>query len=182
MIQPRLAYAGVVELPQEVCQLPWAPAEETEKQPEYACDFSALELTTEERMEEELSLSEFIPSPVPDSLNAAQNESGKSQLAVKSSSSLDSDQEIAICFFQEASDPEETYSDTMDGNGATAGLDPDHNPPQVAQRAAYVEATSAMLSPYEQDKSVVLGNVQDIYLLFTVPKKKARQRDNQGLS
>ena len=70
----------------------------------------------------------------------------------------------------------------MDGNGATAGLDPDHNPPQVAQRAAYVEATSAMLSPYEQDKSVVLGNVQDIYLLFTVPKKKARQRDNQGLS
>ena len=163
MIQPRLAYAGVVELPQEVCQLPWAPAEETEKQQEYACDFSALELTTEERMEEELSLSEFIPSPVPGFLNAAQNESAKSQLAVRGSSSLDSDQEIAICFFQEATDPEETYSDTiMDGNGATAGLDHDHNPPQVAQRAAYVEATSAMPSPYEQDKSVVLGNIQDV--------------------
>ena len=163
MIQPRLAYAGVVELPHEVCQLPWAPAEETEKQPEYACDSSALEMTTEERMEEELSLLDFIPFPVPDSLNAAQNESGESQLAVKSSSSLDSNQEIAICFFQEASDPEETYSDTMDGNnGATAGLDPDHNPPQVAQRAAYVEATSAMLSPYEQDKFVVLGNIQDV--------------------
>ena len=162
MIQPRLAYAGVVELPHEVCQLPWAPAEETEKQPEYACDSSALEMTTEERMEEELSLLDFIPFPVPDSLNAAQNESGKS-LAVKNSSSLDSDQEIAICFFQEASDPEETYSDTMDGNnGATAGLDPDHNPPQVAQRAAYVEATSAMPPPYEQDKSVVLGNIQDV--------------------
>ena len=114
-------------------------------------------------MEEELSPLEFIPSPVPDLLNAAQNESGKSQLAVKSSSSLDSDQEIAICFFQEAIDPEETYSDTMDGNnGATAGLDPDHNPPQVAQRAAYVEATSAMPPPYEQDKSVVLGNIQDV--------------------
>ena len=163
MIQPRLAYAGVVELPHEVCQLPWAPAEETEKQPEYACDSSALEMTTEERMEEELSLLDFIPFPVPDSLNAAQNESGESQLAVKSSSSLDSDQEIAICFFQEASDPEETYSDTMDGNnGATAGLDPDHNPPQVAQRAAYVEATSAMPPHYEQDKSVVLGNIQDV--------------------
>ena len=111
-------------------------------------------------MEEELSLSEFIPSPVPDSLNAAQNKSGKSQLAVKSSSSLDSDQEIAICFFQEAIDPDETYSDAMDGNGATAGLDHDHNPPQVA--VAYVEATSAMPSPYEQDKSVVLGNIQDV--------------------
>ena len=174
----------MVELPQEVCQLPWAPAEDTEKQQEYACDFSALELTTEERMEEELSLSEFIPSPVPDSLNAAQNKSGKSQLAVKSSSSLDSDQEIAICFFQEATDPEETYSDTMDSNGATAGLDHDHDPPQVAQRAAaaYVEATSAMPSPYEQDKSVVLGNIQDVSYLFPVPKKKAGQRDNQGLS
>ena len=159
MIQPRLAYAGVVELPQEVCQLPWAPAEENEKQPEYACDFSALELTTEERMEEELSLSEFIPSPVPDSLNAAQNESGKSQL--KSSSSLDSNQEIAICFFQEASDPDET-SDAMDGNGGTAGLDPDRPTPEVAEPAVFVDAMSAtpsLSSSNEQERSAVLGNI-----------------------
>ena len=162
MIQPRLAYAGVVELPQEVCQLPWASAEETEKQPEWACDFSALELTTEERMEEELSQLEFIPSPVPDLLNAAQNESGKFQLAVKSSSSLDSDQEIAICFFQEASDPDETYSDAMDGNGGTAGLDHDRPTPEVAEPAVFVDAMSAtpsVSSSNEQDRSAVLGNI-----------------------
>ena len=163
MIQPRLAYAGVVELPHEVCQLPWAPAEETEKQPEYACDSSALEMTTEERMEEELSLLDFIPFPVPDSLNAAQNESGESQLAVKSSSSLDSDQEIAICFFQEASNPDETYSDAiMDGNGGTAGLDPDRHTPEVAEPAVSVDAMSATPSPTpsnEQERSAVLGNI-----------------------
>ena len=162
MIQPRLAYAGVVELPHEVCQLPWAPAEETEKQPEYACDSSALEMTTEERMEEELSLLDFIPFPVPDSLNAAQNESGKSQLAVKSSSSLDSDQEIAICFFQEASDPDETYSDAMDGNGGTAGLDHDRHTPEVAEPAVFVDTMSATPSPTpsnEQERSAVLGNI-----------------------
>ena len=162
MIQPRLAYAGVVELPQEVCQLPWAAAEETEKQPEYACDSSALEMTTEERMEEELSLLDFIPFPVPDSLNAAQNESGESQLAVKSSSSLDSDQEIAICFFQEASDPDETYSDAMDGNGGTAGLDHDRPTPEVAEPAVFVDTMSATPSPTpsnEQERSAVLGNI-----------------------
>ena len=37
MAQPRLAYAGVVELPQEICHLPW-PDEEPLKQDDITCD------------------------------------------------------------------------------------------------------------------------------------------------
>ena len=108
MSQPRLAYAGVVELPREVCHLPWSAGldEQTLEQEKITCD-------PPEREEEAQSVSDSIPSFVgeDDYANALIINDGNGRLETPSRFNTGSDFEI--CFFHEKY-PEDT--DTEDDN------------------------------------------------------------------
>ena len=123
MSQPRLAYAGVVELPQEVCQLPWTD-EETLEQENIACDDPPIE--EEEDSKEELSVSDFISSPVvvDDANDMNKGNDGNGRMEVKTTSRFNSGPDIAICFFQvEENEQEDMNPDNHDENQDKAWLE-----------------------------------------------------------
>ena len=160
MVQPRLAYAGVVELPQEVCRLPWQD-EETLKQDDKACDPPVVE-EEEENIEEEQSVSAAAPISAgeDDASHMNRDNDVNTGVEVKPTSRFDLGLEIAICFFHtEAKDPE--------------NMDPEYNQEQrgteLAEHALGIKADETSLSTlamHHQGETVQQGNTfKYVYLL-----------------
>ena len=139
MVQPRLAYAGVVELPQEVCHLPW-PDEEPLKQDDTTCDPPGEEETSEEGQSGQISVDEEDASD------------GNGPVETKAMSTFNSGPDIEICFFHvEAKDPEE--------------IDPENDDElqhrtELAEHAVGFEedATSSSTLATQEDERVEQGN------------------------
>ena len=140
MAQPRLAYAGVVELPQEVCQLPWTD-EETLEQEDITCDDPPNQEekddppnqeekddshnqeekddppNQEENGEEGLSVSDSIPIPNVSEVDAndmKRGNDGNARVEVKTMSRFNSGPDIAICFFHAESNDQEDMDPEKD--------------------------------------------------------------------
>ena len=105
MAQPRLAYAGVVELPQEICQLPW-PDEEPLKQDDITCDPPREKEISEEGQSE--SGADQVPVGEDDISDMSRADDENVRVEAKTMSTFNSGPDIAICFFPvEAKDPED---------------------------------------------------------------------------
>ena len=147
MVQPRLAYAGVVELPLEVCHLPW-PDEETLEQDDITCDPPG----EEENSKEGQSVSGSDRIPVGEDDVRDMNNDGNTRVEAKTSSTFDSGPDIEICFFHtEAKDPED--------------IDPENNDEhqlrtELAEHAVGFEADATSLSTLaeQEDQRVQPGN------------------------
>ena len=122
MAQQRLAYAGVVELPQDVCQLPWTD-EQTLEQDSIACDPPNEEEEDDPTIEEEedsnegLSVSDSILIPLGenDANDMNRGKDGNARVEAKTTSRFNSGPDIAICFFHaEANDQEDMDPDNHD--------------------------------------------------------------------
>ena len=143
MVQPRLAYAGVVELPQEVCHLPW-PDEEPLKQDDITCDPPDEEENSEEGQSE--STSHQVPVGEDDASD------GNTRVEAKTTSAFNSGPDIAICFFPvEAKDPEEIDPENND--------EPEHRT-ELAEHAVGFEEDATTLSTLatQEDERVEQGN------------------------
>ena len=156
MVQPRLAYAGVVELPQEVCHLPW-PDEEPLKQDDTTCDPPGEEETSEEGQSDHIPVGEEDASD------------GNGPVEAKATSTFNSGPDIEICFFHvEAKDPEEIDPENDDEH---------QHRTELAEHAVGFEedATSSSTLATQEDERVeqgiyiILLKVQ-VYLLPFSPK------------
>ena len=139
MVQPRLAYAGVVELPQEVCHLPW-PDEEPLKQDDITCDPPGEEENSEEG----------LPDQVPEGEDDASD--GNGRVEAKATSTFNSGPDIEICFFHvEAKDPEEIDPENDDEH---------QHRTELAEHAVGFEedATSSSTLATQEDERVEQGN------------------------
>ena len=139
MVQPRLAYAGVVELPQEVCHLPW-PDEEPLKQDDITCDPPGEEETSEEGQSGQISVDEEDASD------------GNGPVETKAMSTFNSGPDIEICFFHvEAKDPEEIDPENDDEH---------QHRTELAEHAVGFEEDATTLSTLatQEDERVEQGN------------------------
>ena len=139
MVQPRLAYAGVVELPQEVCHLPW-PDEEPLKQDDTTCDPPGEEETSEEGQSDHIPVGEDDASD------------GNGPVETKAMSTFTSGPDIEICFFHvEAKDPEEIDPENDDEH---------QHRTELAEHAVGFEedATSSSTLATQEDERVEQGN------------------------
>ena len=159
MAQERLAYAGVVELPQEVCQLPWTD-EETLEQENIACDPP----TEEENGEERLSVSDSVPIPNMSEVDANdmnRHNHGNAHVEVKTTSGFNSGPDIAICFFHaEANDQEDMDPDNHDEHQEKTwlehGTESTEHAVGIDQDATSVKSSSTLP---EQQGETVPGNI-----------------------
>ena len=139
MVQPRLAYAGVVELPQEVCHPPW-PDEEPLSQDDITCDPPGEEETSEEGQSGQISVDEEDASD------------GNGPVETKAMSTFTSGPDIEICFFHvEAKDPEEIDPENDDEH---------QHRTELAEHAVGFEedATSSSTLATQEDERVEQGN------------------------
>ena len=139
MVQPRLAYAGVVELPQEVCHLPW-PDEEPLKQDDTTCDPPGEEETSEEGQSDQIPVGEDDASD------------GNGPVETKAMSTFTSGPDIEICFFHvEAKDPEEIDPENDDEH--------QHRTELTEHAVGFEEdATSSSTLATQEDERVEQGN------------------------
>ena len=139
MVQPRLSYAGVVELPQEVCHLPW-PDEEPLKQDDTTCDPPGEEETSEEGQSDHIPVGEDDASD------------GNGPVETKAMSTFTSGPDIEICFFHvEAKDPEEIDPENDDEH---------QHRTELAEHAVGFEedATTSSTLATQEDERVEQGN------------------------
>ena len=167
MAQPRLAYAGVVELPREVCHLPWSAGldEQTLEQEKITCD-------PPEREEEAPSVSDSIPSFVgeDDYANALlindMDRSNDGNLRVETPSRFNTGSDFEICFFHEKY-PEDT--DTEDDDEHQENRSQEQRT-ELEEQAVGVEANvismKALSTLAEQHKDALAGKTFESTSIF----------------